>query len=388
MGLIMTDTNDTQANTHYNLLLLAGDGIGPEAVGEVKKIITWMNEHTSISFSTEDDHIGGCAYDAYGTPLADTTIEKAKQADAIILGAVGGPKWDGQVPYDLRPEAGLLKIRKDLGLFANLRPAIVFDALVDASSLKPELIKGLDILIVRELTGGVYFGEPRGIETLPNGERRGFNTQVYTTSEIIRIAEVAFDMARKRSGFVTSCEKANVMESGVLWREEVTKLHAESFSDVKLAHMYADNCAMQLCRAPKQFDVIVTDNLFGDILSDEAAMLTGSLGMLPSASLGGINEAGKRHALYEPVHGSAPDIAEQNKANPLATILSFAMALRYSLHQTDYADALENAVQDVLNSGIRTADIAEAGQKTVGTTQMGEAVIKQLEIHLQNQKAA
>ncbi len=375
-------------NENYNLLLLAGDGIGPEAMKEVKKIIAWLNDNTSATYSYDEDYIGGCAYDAYGTPLADETITKAKQSDAVILGAVGGPKWDGKTDYDLRPEAGLLKIRKELGLFANLRPAIVFDALVDASSLKPELVKGLDILIVRELTGGVYFGEPRGIETLENGERRGFNTQVYTTSEIRRIAEVAFDMAKKRGSFVTSCEKANVMESGVLWREEVTKLHKESHSDIRLEHMYADNCAMQLCRAPKQFDVIVTDNLFGDILSDEAAMLTGSLGMLPSASLGATDTQGSRHALYEPVHGSAPDIAGQNKANPLATILSFAMALRYSLHQGDYADLLEQAVQNVLNAGIRTADIAEAQHTAIGTSEMGDAVIKQLNISLENSKVA
>jgi 3-isopropylmalate dehydrogenase len=374
-------------NENYNLLLLAGDGIGPEAMTEVKKIIAWLNDNTAATYSFEEDFIGGCAYDAYGTPLADTTITKAKQSDAIILGAVGGPKWDGKTDYALRPEAGLLKIRKELELFANLRPAIVFDALVDASSLKPELIKGLDILIVRELTGGVYFGEPRGIDTLPNGERKGYNTQVYTTSEIRRIAEVAFDMAKKRSNFVTSCEKANVMESGVLWREEVTKLHQESHRDVRLEHMYADNCAMQLCRAPKQFDVIVTDNLFGDILSDEAAMLTGSLGMLPSASLGAIDAAsGKRHALYEPVHGSAPDIAGQNKANPLATILSFAMALRYSLNQTAYADLLEQSVQSVLNAGIRTTDIAESSHSPIGTSEMGDAIIKQLNIGLENSK--
>lgn len=382
MGVIMTDAQN------HNLLLLPGDGIGPEAMQEVKKIISWLNDNTAITITTEEDHIGGSAYDTYGTPLDDTAITKAKAADAVILGAVGGPKWDGKTAYDLRPEAGLLKIRKELGLFANLRPAIVFDALVDASSLKPELVKGLDILIVRELTGGVYFGEPRGIDTLPNGERKGYNTQVYTTSEIIRIGEVAFDMAQKRSGFVTSCEKANVMESGVLWREEMTKLHAEKFSSIRLEHMYADNCAMQLCRAPKQFDVIVTDNLFGDILSDEAAMLTGSLGMLPSASLGAMDESGKRHALYEPVHGSAPDIAGQNKANPLATILSFAMALRYSLNQGHYADQLENAVQDVLNSKIRTADIVEDGIPAIGTNEMGDAVIKALNNRLQNEKAA
>ena len=288
----------------HKLLLLAGDGIGPEVMAEVKKIIGWINDNQLAKIEYEEDHIGGCAYDAYGHPFADETLEKAKKVDAIIMGAVGGPKWDG-VDYNLRPEAGLLRLRKELDLFANLRPALVFDALIDASTLKPEIVKGLDILIVRELTGGVYFGEPRGIETLPNGERRGFNTQTYTTSEIERIGRVAFDLAKKRGNKVTSCEKANVMESGKLWREVMTELHKNEFSDVTLEHMYADNCAMQLLRNPCQFDVIVTDNLFGDILSDEAAMLTGSLGMLPSASLGKEGVAG----LYEPVHGSAPDIA-------------------------------------------------------------------------------
>lgn len=372
----------------HNLLLLPGDGIGPEIVGQVKKIINWLNDNTESRFTTEEDYIGGCAYDAYGTPLADKTLETAREADAIILGAVGGPKWDGKTEYNLRPEAGLLKIRKELELFANLRPALVFDALVDASSLKPELVKGLDILIVRELTGGVYFGEPRGIETLENGERKGYNTQVYTTSEITRIADVAFDMAAKRNNFVTSCEKANVMESGVLWREEVTKRHEEKYSNIKLEHMYADNCAMQLCRAPKQFDVIVTDNLFGDILSDEAAMLTGSLGMLPSASLGAADNNGKRHALYEPVHGSAPDIAGQNKANPLATILSFAMALRYSLNEETLATHIESAVQGVLNKGVRTVDIADGSRASIGTEEMGDSVIESLAAKITAHKAA
>ncbi|HRQ61091.1 MAG TPA: 3-isopropylmalate dehydrogenase, partial [Alphaproteobacteria bacterium] len=287
------------------LLLLPGDGIGPEVMAEVKKLIGWLASNGGPSYDIQEDHIGGCAYDAYGHPFADATLEKARKVDAIIMGSVGGPKWDG-VDYALRPEAGLLRARKELDLFANLRPAIVFDALVDASSLKPEIVKGLDILIVRELTGGV--------ETLPDGQRRGFNTQTYSTNEIRRIGKVAFELARKRSGRVTSCEKANVMESGKLWREEMTTLHKE-YSDVSLEHMYADNCAMQLLRTPSQFDVIVTDNLFGDILSDEAAMLTGSLGMLPSASLGAPGVPG----LYEPVHGSAPDIAGQGKANPLAT---------------------------------------------------------------------
>jgi 3-isopropylmalate dehydrogenase len=358
------------------LLLLPGDGIGPEVMAEVKKLIAWMSANGGPSFNIEEDHIGGSAYDAYGHPFADQTLEKARKVDAIIMGSVGGPKWDG-VEYALRPEAGLLRARKELDLFANLRPAIVFDALVDASSLKPEIVKGLDILIVRELTGGVYFGEPRGIETLPDGQRRGFNTQTYTTNEIRRIGKVAFELAQKRSGKVTSCEKANVMESGKLWREEITHVHKD-YGAVKLEHMYADNCAMQLLRNPSQFDVIVTDNLFGDILSDEAAMLTGSLGMLPSASLGKPGVPG----LYEPVHGSAPDIAGQNKANPLATILSFSMALRYSLQAGDWADKIEAAVQDVLNSGTRTADIMAKGCTQVSTSQMGDALLKHLSLTL------
>ncbi len=359
--------------TTHKLLLLPGDGIGHEVMAEVKKLIGWLEDNSALSFECQDDHIGGAAYDAYGHPFADETLEKARKSDAIIMGSVGGPKWDG-VEYNLRPEAGLLRLRKELDLFANLRPAIVFDALVDASSLKPEIVRGLDILIVRELTGGVYFGEPRGIEDIGGGKRRGFNTQTYTTDEITRIGEVAFDLARKRGNKVTSCEKANVMESGKLWREEITALHAAEFSDVNLEHMYADNCAMQLLRNPSQFDVIVTDNLFGDILSDEAAMLTGSLGMLPSASLGAPGVPG----LYEPVHGSAPDIAGQGKANPLATLLSFSMALRYSLDAGDWADKIETAAQAVLNNGTRTADIMADGCAEVSTSEMGDALIKEL----------
>lgn len=361
----------------HSLLILPGDGIGHEVMAEVKKIINWVSTNTELSFAVAEDHLGGAAIDAYGAPLSDETLEKCRKSDAVLLGAVGGPKWD-KVDYAIRPEAGLLKLRKELELFANLRPAIVFDSLVDASSLKPDIVRGLDIMIVRELTGGVYFGEPRGIETLSNGERRGVNTQVYTTSEIIRVARVAFELARKRRGKVTSCEKANVMESGKLWREEVTALHAAEYSDVELQHMYADNCAMQLLRDPKQFDVIVTDNLFGDILSDEASMLTGSLGMLPSASLGAADETGKRPALYEPVHGSAPDIAGQGKANPLAAILSFAMALRYSFHRGDIAEQIEWAVEDVLSSGTRTPDVMAEGCTLVGTAAMGDAVIANL----------
>jgi len=361
-------------SANYTLTILPGDGIGPEVMGEVRKLIGWLDKNAGLSFTVNEDHIGGAAYEAYGAPLSDETLKTCKSSDAILLGAVGGPQW-ADVAYDLRPEAGLLRLRKELDLFANLRPAIVFDALVDASTLKPEVVRGLDILIVRELTGGVYFGEPRGIEQLPDGQRRGVNTQVYTTNEIRRVGKVAFELAGKRSGKVCSCEKANVMESGKLWQEEITRLHAESYSDIELSHMYADNCAMQLLRNPHQFDVIVTDNLFGDILSDEAAMLTGSLGMLPSASLGAPGVPG----LYEPVHGSAPDIAGQGKANPLACILSFAMALRYSFDRGDLAEQIERAVQNVLNSGLRTADIMAANCRELSTAAMGDALLAALE---------
>lgn len=358
---------------NYTLQILAGDGIGPEILHEAKKVIAWINDNEGIKIETRDGLIGGASIDQHGIPLSDSTLEECKNADAILLGAVGGPKWDN-IEYTKRPEAGLLKLRKELDLFANLRPALVFDALIGASTLKPEIVRGLDILIVRELTGGVYFGEPRGIEDLGNGQRRGVNTQVYTTAEIERVARVAFNLARKRNNKVHSCEKANVMESGKLWREDVTALHAKDFADVTLEHMYADNCAMQLLRNPAQFDVIVTDNLFGDILSDEAAMLTGSLGMLPSASLGAEGST----ALYEPVHGSAPDIAGQKKANPLATILSLAMCLRYSFDQGRLADKIEHAVQTVLNDGIRTADIMADNCTQVSTSDMGNALIAQL----------
>ncbi len=359
---------------NYTLQILAGDGIGPEILAEAKKVIAWINENEGITINTRDGLVGGCSIDEHGIPLSDETLEECRNADAILLGAVGGPKWDG-VEYTKRPEAGLLRLRKELDLFANLRPALVFDALIDASTLKPEIVRGLDILIVRELTGGVYFGEPRGIEDLGNGQRRGVNTQVYTTAEIERVARVAFDLAKKRGNKVHSCEKANVMESGKLWREDVTALHAKEFADVTLEHMYADNCAMQLLRNPSQFDVIVTDNLFGDILSDEAAMLTGSLGMLPSASLGAEGST----ALYEPVHGSAPDIADQGKANPLATILSLAMCLRYSFDQGTLADKIETAVQTVLNNGTRTPDIMADNCQEVSTSEMGDALIAQLQ---------
>ncbi len=358
------------------ILLLPGDGIGPEVMGEVRRVLEWFRDTRDLEIDIAEDVVGGAAIDKSGVPLAPETLAKAKAADAVLLGAVGGPKW-AKMPYDKRPEAGLLALRKELGLFANLRPAIVFDALIDASTLKPDIVRGLDIMIVRELTGGVYFGEPRGITDIGNGERRGVNTQVYTTSEIIRIARVAFELARKRRNKVCSCEKANVMESGLLWREEVTKLHAAEYTDVELTHMYADNCAMQLLRAPKQFDVILTDNLFGDILSDEAAMLTGSLGMLPSASLGAAQN-GKQPAMYEPIHGSAPDIAGQDKANPLASILSAAMMFRYSFGWVKEADMIELAVRAVLDSAIRTADIVSEGIKPVGTKAMGEAMVQAL----------
>jgi 3-isopropylmalate dehydrogenase len=361
-----------------SLLILAGDGIGPEVMAQVKRVIAWFEAKRGLKFTVEDGLVGGCSYDAHGTPLTDETMAKAMAADAVLLGAVGGPKWDN-LDFSVKPERGLLRLRKDMQLFANLRPAFVFDALAEASSLKTELVRGLDIMIVRELTGGVYFGEPRGIETLASGERRGINTQVYTTHEIVRIAEVAFELARKRGNKLHSVEKANVMESGLLWREEVTKLHAAKYADVKLEHMYADNCAMQLVRNPKQFDVIVTDNLFGDILSDCAAMLTGSLGMLPSASIGAADGAGRRRALYEPVHGSAPDIAGQNIANPLACLLSFAMTLRYSFDLGAEADRLENAIKAVLDSGKRTGDIMQPGMTKVTTTGMGDAVLTALE---------
>jgi 3-isopropylmalate dehydrogenase len=360
------------------LLVLAGDGIGPEVMAEVWRIIEWLEKRRGLAFEVGEGLVGGAAIDAEGAPISEKTMADALAADAVLLGAVGGPKWDA-LPFAQKPERGLLRLRKDLGLFANLRPAVVFDALVDASPLKPEIVRGLDVMIVRELTGGVYFGEPRGIETLPDGSRRGVNTQVYTTDEIRRIARVAFELARKRQRRVCSAEKANVMESGVLWREEVQWVHDEEFPDIELTHMYADNCAMQLVRAPGQFDVIVTDNLFGDILSDEASMLTGSLGMLPSASLGAAEAAGGRRALYEPVHGSAPDIAGKGIANPLAVLLSFAMCLRYSFDLIDEADLMESAVKAVLDGGLRTADIMQPGKARVSTRVMGESIARELD---------
>ena len=360
-----------------NLFLLPGDGIGPEAMGEVRKIIAHMNSAMQADFALDEGLVGGCAYDAHGVAISEEDMAKAMKADAVLFGAVGGPKWD-HVPYEVRPEAGLLRLRKDLELFANLRPAICYPALASASSLKPELVEGLDILIVRELTGGVYFGEPKEIVDLGNGQKRGIDTQVYDTYEIERIAGVAFELARTRSNAVCSMEKRNVMKSGVLWNQVVTETHKRSYSDVKLDHMLADAGGMQLVRQPKQFDVIVTDNLFGDMLSDVAAMLTGSLGMLPSASLGAPDaKTGKRKALYEPVHGSAPDIAGNGIANPIAMIASFAMCLRYSFNMVKEADNLEKAIANVLDQGIRTGDIMAEGCRQVGTSEMGDAILKE-----------
>ncbi len=364
--------------TPYKLLLLPGDGIGPEVMAEVAQIIGWVNDRGLASIETETDLVGGCAYDAHGEAISDLTMAKALQADAVMLGAVGGPKWDG-VAYDQRPEAGLLRLRKDLQLFANLRPAICYPALADASSLKRDRVDGLDIMIVRELTGGVYFGEPKEITDLGHGQKRAVDTQVYETYEIERIAAVAFELARKRRNLVHSADKRNVMKTGVLWHEVVTRLHKERYADVTLQHILADNCAMQLVRQPKQFDVIVTDNLFGDMLSDEAAMATGSLGMLPSASLGAADATGRRRALYEPVHGSAPDIAGLGIANPIATIASFAMCLRYSFELGDTADRIEAAIASVLDQGYRTADIMQEGCQKLGTDAMGEAIVTALD---------
>jgi len=361
----------------YKLLLLPGDGIGPEVMGEVARVVACVNASGLAAIETETDLVGGCAYDAHGQAISEAAMERALAADAVMLGAVGGPKWDG-VAYDQRPEAGLLRLRKDLELFANLRPAICYPALADASSLKRDRVDGLDIMIVRELTGGVYFGQPKEIVELPAGQKRAIDTQVYDTYEIERIAAVAFDLARERRRLVHSADKRNVMKTGVLWNEVVTRLHKERYGDVTLHHILADNCAMQLVRAPKQFDVIVTDNLFGDMLSDEAAMLTGSLGMLPSASLGAADATGRRPALYEPVHGSAPDIAGKGIANPIATIASFVMCLRYSFYLGDAADRIDRAIADVLAQGLRTADIAQEGGRTVGTREMGEAIVAAL----------
>ena len=366
--------------TNPSLLILPGDGIGPEVMAEVRKIIDWFGAKRGLVFNVSEGLVGGVAYDAYGTPLDDDTMARAQAADAVLLGAVGGPKYDN-LDFSVKPERGLLRLRKEMDLFSNLRPAQCFDALADFSSLKKDVVAGLDIMIVRELTSGVYFGEPRGIFKEGN-ERVGINTQRYTESEIARVARSAFELAMRRSRKLCSMEKANVMESGVLWREVVTEI-GKDYPDVELSHMYADAGAMQLTRWPKQFDVIVTDNLFGDLLSDLAAMLTGSLGMLPSASLGAPMENGRPKALYEPVHGSAPDIAGQGKANPIACILSFAMALRYSFDQGSEAARLEAAIERVLAEGARTADLmGPDGGTPVSTAQMGDAILAVLDASL------
>ncbi len=360
------------------ILILPGDGIGPEVMHEVRRVIDWLDRRRAVSFDLAEDLVGGASIDARGTPIADQVLARAQEADAVLFGAVGGPKWD-TLGFDMRPEIAILRLRSELGLFANLRPAIVYDPLVDASTLKPEVVRGLDLMIVRESTGGIYFGTPRGIETLPDGSKRGINTEVYTTGEIERVARVAFDLARRRQGRVSSVEKANVMETGLLWRQTVQALHDADYQDVALSHMYADNCAMQLVRNPRQFDVIVTGNLFGDLLSDLASMLTGSLGMLPSATLGAPDASGRRHALYEPIHGSAPDIAGKGVANPLAQIFSFAMLLRYSFGLEADAALIERACVNVLANGLRTADIMAPGTARVGTQVMGEAVVRELD---------
>ncbi len=360
------------------LLILPGDGIGPEVMREVRRVIDWMAHRRRVSFDVQEGLVGGAALDAAGSPCPDETVEKARTADAVLFGSVGGPKWDS-LPFDKRPELGILRLRKDLGLFANLRPAAVLDPLVEASSLKPDLVRGLDLMIVRESTGGIYFGEPRGIETGPDGKRRGIDTEVYTEDEIARVARVAFDLARNRRRRLTSVEKANVMQSGRLWRAVVTEVGKAEYPDVELQHMYADNCAMQLCARPKQFDVVLGSNLFGDLLSDLAAALTGSLGMLPSATLGAPGPDGRRHALYEPVHGSAPDIAGKGVANPLAQVLSFAMLLRWSFGMEEDAELIETAIERVLAGGLRTADIMQPGMARVGTGVMGEALLRELD---------
>jgi len=365
-------------SSNRKVLVLAGDGIGPEIMRQVMRVIEFFDRRHIANFAVSEGLVGGAAYDASGSPLSDETLAQALASDAVLFGAVGGPKWDA-LPFELRPERGILRLRKEMDLFANLRPAVVFEALADASSLKPELVAGLDLMIVRELTGGIYFGEPRGVERLPDGSRKGINTEVYTEAEIERVVRVACDLARKRRGRVCEVDKANVMESGGLWREVAQQVCDTDYPDVELSFMYADNCAMQLVRNPKQFDVIVTGNLFGDILSDCAAMLTGSLGMLPSASLGAPDKEGRRKALYEPVHGSAPDIAGKDVANPLACILSFAMMLRYSFDMSAEADLVEDAVRRALAAGVRTGDIAQPNTARVSTRVMGDTVLHELE---------
>ena len=367
-----------------NILLLPGDGIGPEISNALKHIINSLEKVTHLEFNLDEDLIGGSSYDEHNEPITNRVIDKARQSDGVLLGAVGGDKYN-ELPFEKRPERGLLKLRKELDLFANIRPAKVFDALAEASSLKPEIVKGMNIIVLRELTGGIYFGEPRGIEDMKNGKRKGINTEVYHTDEITRLGRVGFEIALNRSGLIHSVDKSNVMESGLLWREEILKLKNSEYRQINLKNMYADNCAMQLVRNPKQFDVIVTGNLFGDILSDISAELTGSLGMLPSASLGKIRENNKRLSLYEPVHGSAPDIANKNIANPIAMILSFAMLLDYSLKEKEIALLLEKAVELVLNKGYRTQDIFKDKDKLVSTTDMGLLISQEID-HLAKNK--
>jgi 3-isopropylmalate dehydrogenase len=366
------------SGANRKVLVLPGDGIGPEIMRQVLRVVDFFDRRRIASFAVTEGLVGGAAYDADGVPLTDATLAQALASDAVLFGSVGGPKWES-LPFELRPERGLLRLRKEMDLFANLRPAVVFDALADASSLKRDLVADLDLMIVRELTGGIYFGDPRGVETLPDGSRRGINTEVYTEAEIERVVRVACELARKRRGRVCEVDKANVMESGGLWREVAQRVRDADYPDIELSFMYADNCAMQLVRNPKQFDVIVTSNLFGDILSDCAAMLTGSLGMLPSASLGAADQAGRRKALYEPVHGSAPDIAGQDVANPLASILSFSMMLRYSFDLGDEAALVEEAVRRTLAAGVRTNDIAQLNTARVSTGAMGDAILRELE---------
>ncbi len=359
------------------ILLIDGDGIGPEVVLQAKRVIDFFNKNTDKKFECENALLGGVAYDAVGTPFPEQTLKLAKESDAVLLGAVGGYKWES-LEYQHRPERGLLGMRKELELFANLRPAKVFDALSDSSSLKKEIVSGLDIMIVRELTGDLYFGEPRGVKTLPDGSKQGINTMTYNSKEVERIAKVSFDLAAQRGKKLCSVDKANVIETTEMWRQVVTQIGKDQYSQIELSHMYVDNAAMQLVRNPKQFDVMVTGNMFGDILSDVASMLTGSLGMLPSACLGAKQNNGKQYSLYEPVHGSAPDIAGKNLANPIATILSLAMMFRYSFNYSKEADLIEQAIENVLNNGIRTADIAKVGEDKVSCEKMGDEIITQI----------
>ena len=358
----------------FNVAVLPGDGIGPEIVGEALKVLKAVGKRFSAEFIATEALVGGASIDAFGKPLTDEVLKLALGSDAVLLGAVGGPRWEG-LDYSIRPERALLALRKELGLFANLRPAKIYDELIDASTLKPEVIEGVDLLVVRELTGGLYFGTPKGIEKLPDGTERGVNTMVYTTPEIERIARVGFEVAMKRGKKLCSVDKANVLETTELWRKVVINIGKE-YPDVELSHMYVDNCAMQLIRNPRQFDVIVTENTFGDILSDEASMLTGSIGMLPSASIG----SDKNRAMYEPIHGSAPDIAGKGIANPIATILSAAMMLKYSFDMSEASDLIEGAVERVLAKGFRTADIMQPGKTRVSCVEMGAAVLKELEV--------